>query len=263
MQSLQHHPFEPPHLLSIRNRFDSDLSRFALNLSSSKSWELPGVAFLPSPPMSGSPPPPTPPDIARTPNLRRKRSESPVVSSSQQSSFPADARSIFPASIPREQRIEEARERSRYPQPRAESTFSGPSREHPGFLGDERRFFGENRPQIPSFPTTFQPGFGLSLGEGNIGIGATSFLPTGQTLLSQQESPVAGRATRKAKAHVASACVNCKKKHLRCDNARPCKRCVQSGKEVGLSALSKELHADPVTRNLALMSPIRKEGDHH
>lgn len=37
---------------------------------------------------------------------------------------------------------------------------------------------------------------------------------------------------RKNKAHVASACINCKKKHLRCDNARPCRRCVQSGKEV-------------------------------
>ena len=45
-------------------------------------------------------------------------------------------------------------------------------------------------------------------------------------------SPVSPRAARKPKAHVASACINCKKKHLRCDNARPCRRCVQSGKEV-------------------------------
>ncbi|OAL40427.1 hypothetical protein AYO20_00163 [Fonsecaea nubica] len=44
-------------------------------------------------------------------------------------------------------------------------------------------------------------------------------------------SPVSPRATRKPKAHVASACVNCKKKHLRCDSSRPCRRCVQSGKE--------------------------------
>jgi hypothetical protein len=40
------------------------------------------------------------------------------------------------------------------------------------------------------------------------------------------------RSTRRAKAHVASACVNCKRKHLGCDSARPCRRCVQAGKAV-------------------------------
>ncbi|KAA8651334.1 putative C6 transcription factor [Aspergillus tanneri] len=39
------------------------------------------------------------------------------------------------------------------------------------------------------------------------------------------------KPTRRTKAHVASACVNCKKKHLGCDPARPCRRCVLSGKE--------------------------------
>ncbi|GIK05707.1 hypothetical protein Aspvir_009820 [Aspergillus viridinutans] len=39
------------------------------------------------------------------------------------------------------------------------------------------------------------------------------------------------KGTRRTKAHVASACVNCKKKHLGCDPARPCRRCVLSGKE--------------------------------
>ena len=36
----------------------------------------------------------------------------------------------------------------------------------------------------------------------------------------------------KWKAHIASACVNCKKAHLSCDSARPCARCVASGKQV-------------------------------
>ena len=40
---------------------------------------------------------------------------------------------------------------------------------------------------------------------------------------------------RRAKAHVPSACVNCKRKHLACETRRPCNRCVQTGKEVGLS----------------------------
>jgi hypothetical protein len=37
---------------------------------------------------------------------------------------------------------------------------------------------------------------------------------------------------RKAKAHVASACINCKRAHLSCDVSRPCTRCVSSGKQV-------------------------------
>ena len=39
---------------------------------------------------------------------------------------------------------------------------------------------------------------------------------------------------RRAKAHVPSACVNCKKKHLACETKRPCNRCIQNGKEVSL-----------------------------
>ncbi|KAJ5873776.1 uncharacterized protein N7529_002206 [Penicillium soppii] len=48
--------------------------------------------------------------------------------------------------------------------------------------------------------------------------------PTGRSL--------AQKSTRRTKAHVASACVNCKKKHLGCDPARPCRRCVLAGKAV-------------------------------
>ena len=42
------------------------------------------------------------------------------------------------------------------------------------------------------------------------------------------------RTGRKSKAHVASACVNCKRAHLSCDIQRPCARCVASGKQVHL-----------------------------
>ena len=37
---------------------------------------------------------------------------------------------------------------------------------------------------------------------------------------------------RRAKAHVPSACVNCKRKHLACETKRPCNRCIQTGKQV-------------------------------
>ncbi|KAK3318529.1 hypothetical protein B0H66DRAFT_241949 [Apodospora peruviana] len=39
------------------------------------------------------------------------------------------------------------------------------------------------------------------------------------------------KAQRKTKGHVASACVPCKKAHLRCDAQRPCSRCLSNGKE--------------------------------
>ncbi|OJD27948.1 hypothetical protein ACJ73_00656 [Blastomyces percursus] len=55
-------------------------------------------------------------------------------------------------------------------------------------------------------------------------------LPTGSLLLPRTTT-LAPRSTRKAKAHVASACVNCKRKHLGCDSARPCRRCISAGKE--------------------------------
>ena len=43
------------------------------------------------------------------------------------------------------------------------------------------------------------------------------------------------RPTRRTKAHVASACVNCKRAHLSCDIQRPCIRCVATGKQVRCS----------------------------
>lgn len=55
----------------------------------------------------------------------------------------------------------------------------------------------------------------------------------------RQDSPIPPQSTsessntaRRAKAHVPSACVNCKRKHLACETRRPCSRCVQAGKEV-------------------------------
>lgn len=39
------------------------------------------------------------------------------------------------------------------------------------------------------------------------------------------------KTQRKTKGHVASACVPCKRAHLRCDAMRPCSRCVTGGKE--------------------------------
>ncbi|CAO2650428.1 Nn.00g017200.m01.CDS01 [Neocucurbitaria sp. VM-36] len=54
--------------------------------------------------------------------------------------------------------------------------------------------------------------------------------PIGQTAIAAAPSrPI--KPARRTKAHVASACVNCKKAHLSCDIQRPCGRCVASGKQ--------------------------------
>lgn len=62
----------------------------------------------------------------------------------------------------------------------------------------------------------------------------TQTSPTWSADVSREGSLLPGPpgVARRAKAHVPSACVNCKKKHLACETKRPCNRCVASGKEV-------------------------------
>lgn len=59
-------------------------------------------------------------------------------------------------------------------------------------------------------------------------------LPTAGPSIGQSSSEI-GRGGRRAKAHVANACNNCKRAHLSCDVERPCGRCVATGKAVSLS----------------------------
>ena len=66
---------------------------------------------------------------------------------------------------------------------------------------------------------------------------------------------------RRAKAHVPSACVNCKKKHLACETKRPCNRCVQTGKEVSGSEVMFTIASYVLTcfRLVVSMCNIRSE----
>ena len=59
---------------------------------------------------------------------------------------------------------------------------------------------------------------------------------------THQLVPGAPGVARRAKAHVPSACVNCKKKHLACETKRPCNRCTQTGKEVSSARESRFLN---------------------
>ncbi|KFY11050.1 hypothetical protein V492_04702 [Pseudogymnoascus sp. VKM F-4246] len=49
--------------------------------------------------------------------------------------------------------------------------------------------------------------------------------------MPERPEPPSPAKTRKTKGHVASACVPCKRAHLRCDAQRPCSRCQNTNKE--------------------------------
>jgi hypothetical protein len=177
--------------------------KFALELSLSKTTPAPNWAPLPSPPMSGSPSPEDPPEPPQLAGRRRKRSTTP----------PTDTTGATAAAAASQTPTEQDPSRRR-------------STQQTGALELATTAVAVTAPGYPSSYPPAQP-FGYGLG------GPSIIGPAATTLETQLGSgDVAPRATRKTKAHVASACVNCKKKHLRCDNARPCRRCVQSGKEV-------------------------------
>ncbi|KAH7630730.1 hypothetical protein B0T09DRAFT_263223 [Sordaria sp. MPI-SDFR-AT-0083] len=88
----------------------------------------------------------------------------------------------------------------------------------------------------PHGPTTLQPSFSPIAGSGSVG-GPLPGPPPHSTVLYHsghdphpQTSP---KPQRKTKGHVASACVPCKRAHLRlvCPARRPCSRCSSSGKD--------------------------------
>ena len=175
-------------------------SRFAVNLTLPKPTTVPIWASLPTPPMSGSSPPDPPSDPPQISGRRRKRSETPPTTS-------AAAASAYSPPTPLEQN------------PRSIGR-----QERGGYLGRDATA------QSVSYTASYPPP-PVTYGSG-VPMGALAVTPPDTLFVAGQISP---KTVRKTKAHVASACVNCKKKHLRCDNARPCRRCVQSGKEVSLA----------------------------
>jgi Fungal Zn(2)-Cys(6) binuclear cluster domain len=176
------------------HRSSLDASRFAVHLTLPKPTAVPVWASLPTPPMSGSPPPEQHFEPPQIAGRRRKRSETPPTTTAPTAASP--------------------------PTPLEHSSQVASSQARTGSLeGDASAQQGAYLSSYPPPPVTYGSA---------VPMGVLSGTPP-EVSYGPDVSP---RAVRKTKAHVASACVNCKKKHLRCDNARPCKRCVQSGKEV-------------------------------
>lgn len=189
-------PNFPLHFPSFKSHRSSlEQSGFTISLTLPKPTAVPIWASLPSPPMSGSPPSDPPLDPPQIAGRRRKRSETPPTTTGPAAASPPTA---FENS--------------------ARTSFGQVRGGQPG---------GDGLAQSSLFSASYPPP-PVTYGSA-VPMGAIAATPPDTLFPPGQTSP---KAVRKAKAHVASACVNCKKKHLRCDNARPCRRCVQSGKEV-------------------------------
>lgn len=195
MQTLRFPSVPTVHSSFQRHRKSIDRSGFTLNLSLCTSANTPIWASLPTPPMSGSPPPDPLKDPSQLAGRRRKRSDSPPgTTTAVTSSLPT----LFEHTV---QRYGEQ-----------QPTASRPS------IEPTMQIAPQHIPFLPPLTYGAIPTAPL-----------TQYSPPGVASNPPQVSP---RSTRKTKAHVASACINCKKKHLRCDSSRPCRRCVQGGKEV-------------------------------
>ncbi|KAJ5667021.1 hypothetical protein N7507_002885 [Penicillium longicatenatum] len=111
--------------------------------------------------------------------------------------------------------------------------------------GDQPLVFGS--PQLP--PGALAPQYPLS--------------GLDPSLAGQSSRSLAPKSTRRTKAHVASACVNCKKKHLGCDPARPCRRCVLAGKAAScVDVTHKKRGRPPLKAEDSSVRPYTTHLDH-
>ena len=82
------------------------------------------------------------------------------------------------------------------------------------------------------------------------------YSPNHQSSPYAQSPPEDGDGLRRrVKAHVASACVNCKKAHLACDSQRPCPRCVSIGKADQCFDVAHKRRGRPRRKDLTIAAP--------
>ncbi|KAF4773699.1 hypothetical protein HER10_EVM0003453 [Colletotrichum scovillei] len=216
----------------------SDLARFALDLT----WATPTRAesetparprAYPSPPMSGSPPlPPKPNPEAGD----RGQLHGSYPSTSPQNAYRGG---LPPTTIPQgdyrgppppPHSLPPPQPRSYHADPQDRMPYSYPRpddhlRTTPSGYAHLASQVMQQRPPPPymqmSGPPPPQP-----TGPHQHGYATT------MSQTSQDSGPYTSPKTqRKTKGHVASACVPCKRAHLRCDAQRPCSRCTSNGKE--------------------------------
>ncbi|KAI1760864.1 hypothetical protein GGR53DRAFT_60427 [Hypoxylon sp. FL1150] len=224
MQTLICRAEESNFLLGHR-RGISDLANFALDLSWARAetdCALRSTRAYPSPPMSGSPPPLPPkpnPEVGDRgqggyqPTSHDAYRPSSTIPGSEYRATPPQPPLPPPTTGAPRPFHPEAPERMPYPYHRPEETMGRPLTYPP-----------QPGPMIPQPQYALPPVVGPTMGPAPYAVPSN---PPGV------ENPpfTSPKSQRKTKGHVASACVPCKRAHLRCDAQRPCSRCLSNGKE--------------------------------
>ncbi|KAI1095817.1 hypothetical protein F5B19DRAFT_268918 [Rostrohypoxylon terebratum] len=205
----------------------SNLANFALDLSWARAetdCALGSTRAYPSPPMSGSPPP-LPPKPNPEVGDRGQGGYQPVSHDAYRPSStvpggeyraPAPQPPLLPptTSAPRAYPLD-GPDRMPYP------TFHRPDETMGRPMSYTQPLPGPMAPQ-PQYP--LPPVVGPSLGP-------SPYAMPGNPPGAENQPFTSPKSQRKTKGHVASACVPCKRAHLRCDAQRPCSRCLSNGKE--------------------------------
>ncbi|KAI1386417.1 uncharacterized protein F4822DRAFT_431286 [Hypoxylon trugodes] len=203
----------------------SNLANFALDLSWARAetdCALRSTRAYPSPPMSGSPPPLPPkpnPEVGdrgqggyQPTSHDAYRPSSTVPGGEYRAAAPPQPSLLPPTTSTTRPFPSEGPERMPYSYHRPEESMGRPIP------------YQQQGPMVPQPQYPLPPVVGPSLG------------PSPYSMSSNQqvaENPpfTSPKSQRKTKGHVASACVPCKRAHLRCDAQRPCSRCLSNGKE--------------------------------
>ncbi|KAI1103111.1 hypothetical protein F4804DRAFT_244238 [Jackrogersella minutella] len=225
MQALTYRPEQSNFPLGQR-RGVSNLASFDLDLSwprAETDCALSGTRAYPSPPMSGSPPPPLPPKPNPEVGDRGQGGyqsvghdayrPSSTVPGGEYRAAPPQPPLLPPTTSAPRSFASEGPERMPYSYHRQDETMGRPM-SYPQPPG----------PMVPQPQYPLPPVVGPSLGP------SPYSMPSNPQ--SAENPPYASpKSQRKTKGHVASACVPCKRAHLRCDAQRPCSRCLSNGKE--------------------------------
>lgn len=211
----------------VPNPSDWQQRRPNLTLTKSPLWSYSaglGAQAYPSPPMSDSPTSP-----------RRSSQQPPTTSRNGSGTLPPATTSVPTVGItPRVQG--------------APPPITDPSQVYPSQQQQQQAMYVSQRQDLqprPSglgipgravysepFASSSQVSMAPLLGAQQFGAQAPLGLYAGPVSAPTPSVPRIPRTSRRTKAHVAKACQNCKKAHLSCDEARPCARCVASGKQV-------------------------------
>jgi len=208
----------------VPNPSDWQQRRPNLTLTKSPLWSYSagrGAQAYPSPPMSDSPTSP------------RKSSQQPPTSSRNGSGTLAPTTTSVPAAgiTPRVQGRPPPITDAPQVYPPQQQALYVPQRQDlqprpPGLGVPGRAVYSE------PFASSPQVSIAQVLGSQQFGVQVPPGLYAGPVSAPTPSVPRIPRTSRRTKAHVAKACQNCKKAHLSCDEARPCARCVASGKQV-------------------------------